>query len=247
MEPVRTKLALAAPATAVLALTLTACGGDDSKAYDAWAKEVCGPAKPQILASETARVDLGRVVPGEKPVDLQQRLSRDLGTLSAANSGLADAIENAGAPKIKNTAAMTKTRADAVSELRATAKGYGGVKDKVDALDTGDQSKFAHGLKALGADTARLGASSDAALKKLQTGDYGAAMARQPGCKKIDAKSVPQPSITASPSPSASDGGKGGKGSASPSSSASSSAKPSGTSSSKSSASPSASSSASAR
>ncbi|MFD0329875.1 hypothetical protein ACFQZC_20920 [Streptacidiphilus monticola] len=50
------------------------------------------------------------------------------------------------------------------------------------ALPSQDQARFASGLKGVSDQVSQLAALSNTALKKLQTGELGAALAKQPGC-----------------------------------------------------------------
>lgn len=199
----------------LLAASATACGSEDhTKELNTWAKKVCGPAKPQIKSAQTALADTGRVHKGEKPNELRTRLSRDIGKLVTANNKLAQAIDGAGKPAVDNG---EKLQTKAVKSLHKTASGYGRVKEKVDGLDTKKQEEFADGLTKASTRMQKLAKSSQTALKKLQRGDPGEALAKQHGCQKIDPASLPSPSASAaSPGKSGgkSDSGKedGGKG-----------------------------------
>jgi hypothetical protein len=194
---------LAVPAVLTIALTATACGSDNTEALNTWAKKVCDPAKREIGSAQTALADTGRVQQGEKPGDLQARLSGDLGTLANASNGLADAIEEAGPPKTDEGAGGEKIQKDAVRELRKSASGYSGVKKDVEGLDIDDQDKFAKGLRTAGTRVQKLAGNSASAMKKLQKGELGKAIARQPGCKRATPAASSSPSEAVSKSPSA--------------------------------------------
>ena len=57
------------------------------------------------------------------------------------------------------------------------------LKKQVDELDTKDQAKFADGLKGIATELDKLSQSGNDALKKLEEGDVGKAMAKQESCK----------------------------------------------------------------
>ncbi|MCX4748133.1 hypothetical protein OG455_21900 [Kitasatospora sp. NBC_01287] len=182
---------------ALLATGAAACSTDNSAALGNWAKQVCDGLRAPVTQSQDAMKDTGLVKDGEAPADLQKRLATDLGNLGTANQSIADAIDKAGAPKVDNGAGLQK---DAVNELRQAAQGYQDVQKKLTALPTDDQAKFADGLKSIGDQVQQLSTLSTGALGKVQTGDLGTAIAKQPGCKSQDAG----PAAGASGSPGAS-------------------------------------------
>lgn len=53
----------------------------------------------------------------------------------------------------------------------------------MEELDTKDQAKFADGLKDIATELNKLSKSGSNALKTLEEGDVGQAMAKQPSCK----------------------------------------------------------------
>ncbi|MEY9840876.1 small secreted protein [Streptacidiphilus sp. EB103A] len=179
-------LRLAAPA-ALIALGATACSSGNGAKLDAWAKTVCGGLQAPVQQSNTARADTGAVRSGESPKALQARLAADFGTLAGANTSIAQAVQQAGAPATDNGA---QTQADAVTELNQAAGGYTKVQQTIQALPSGDQAKFAAGLKGVSDQVQQLAELSTAALQKLQTGDMGTALAKQPGCKSVSTTSA---------------------------------------------------------
>ena len=225
-------LRLAAPA-ALLALGVTACSSGNGAKLDAWAKTVCGGLQDPVQQSNTALADTGAVKTGETPKALQTRLTADFGSLATANTRIAQAVQQAGAPATDNGA---QTQADAVTELNQAAGGYTKVQQTVQSLPSGDQAKFAAGLKGVSDQVQQLAELSTAALQKLQTGEMGTALAKQPGCKSVSATgaasggassiSPTTPSDSAAAGSGASSSAKPGT-SASASKSASSSAEPS--------------------
>ncbi|MFC1442938.1 small secreted protein [Streptacidiphilus sp. N1-10] len=205
-------LRLAAPA-ALLALGATACSSGNGAKLDAWAKTVCGGLQAPVQQSNTALADTGAVRTGETPKALQARLAADFGSLATANTGIAQAVQQAGAPATDNGA---QTQADAVTELNQAAGGYTKVQQTVQSLPSGDQAKFAAGLKGVSDQVQQLAELSTAALQKLQTGDLGTALAKQPGCKSVSATA----GATSATSAGAATGGASSAASASPSGSA---------------------------
>ena len=175
------KRLLAVPALgALLAFGAVGCGGDNSAQLNAWATSVCGSAKDPIAQAQAALADTGQVKEGETPADLQKRLSADVAALAGTNQQIADAIDKAGAPKVENGAGLQK---DAADELKKAAEGYLDVQKKLDALPNVDQAKFADALSKVGDQVEQLATLSTQAQNKLQSGELGAAMAKQPGCK----------------------------------------------------------------
>jgi hypothetical protein len=198
---VNRKLAAALTGTALVALAATGCGGDDNgKKLDAWAKSVCDSVRTPYDTAQAALGDMGRVKPGEKPTDLRDRLSQDMSTAATSYNKIADVVNGAGAPPVDNGEDLVKA---AAKDLKGTASSYQDLKKKVDELDTKDQAKFAAGLRGLGGDTQDLGRTSATGLAKLQRGDLGKAMAKQPGCRPDSSSGAPSGG-TAPSSPSAS-------------------------------------------
>ncbi|OKI24490.1 hypothetical protein [Streptomyces sp. CB03911] len=175
------KRLLAVPALgALLAFGAVGCGGDDSAQLNAWATSVCDSAKEPIAQAQAALADTGQVKEGEGPADLQKRLSDDVARLARTNQQIAEAIDKAGAPKVDKGGNLQK---DAVDELNKAAQGYLEVQKKLDGLPNTDQAKFADALRSVGDQVQQLATLSTQAQSKLQSGDLGAAMAKQPGCK----------------------------------------------------------------
>lgn len=76
-----------------------------------------------------------------------------------------------------------KKQTDAVKELNSISASYASLKKQVDGLDTDDQAKFADGLKDIATELDKLSKSGNDALKTLEEGEVGEAMARQASCK----------------------------------------------------------------
>lgn len=211
------KLAAALSGGAVLVLALSACSSDDSdKKVKDWAKTFCDQAQPQIKKITDANAAIEKQTADEsKPADVQKTDSTAFQQISDAYKELAASINKAGAPPVKDG---DKTQQEAAKELAASSASYADLKKKVDALDTGDQAKFADGLKGVADQLNTISKSSDDALKRLESGDLGKAMQKQPGCQKQT------PSASSSASPAA---GGGASKDASPAASAAKGAKPS--------------------
>ena len=237
-------LRLAAPA-ALIALGATACSSGNGAKLDAWAKTVCGGLQTPVQQSNTALADTGAVKSGESPKALQARLVTDFGSLATANTKISQAVQQAGAPATDNGA---QTQADALTELNQAAGGYTKVQKTVQGLPSGDQAKFAAGLKGVSDQVQQLAELSTSALEKLQTGDMGTALAKQPGCKSVSttagSTATGGASSISSPTPSGSTAAGAGASSARAGTSASASASKSAASSASKSADPSASASA---
>ncbi|MEV6020866.1 hypothetical protein AB0M09_35810, partial [Streptomyces sp. NPDC051997] len=62
-----------------------------------------------------------------------------------------------------------------------------GVAEILAQLDTKDQAKFAEGLKGIATQLGKLSQSGSDALKQLEEGDVGKAMAQQESCKSASA------------------------------------------------------------
>ncbi|MFI6702722.1 small secreted protein [Streptomyces sp. NPDC050509] len=177
------KLVAALSGGAVLLMALSGCSSEDndSKVND-WAKKVCDQVQPQLKKIADANTSIQQATSdSSKPADVQTTDSAAFQSISQAYKSLGAAVNSAGAPPVTDG---EKTQQEAVKELNSTATSYGGLKTKVDELDTKDQAKFADGLKGVADELATLSKSGDKALQKLQSGDVGKAMAKQPGCQK---------------------------------------------------------------
>ncbi|MEU9701177.1 small secreted protein [Streptomyces sp. NPDC047981] len=203
------KLAVALSGAAVLALTLSGCSDDGDKVND-WAKTVCDQAKPQIQKRADAQQLIISTAADGKPADIQAADSKAFQDIANADRALAKAIEGAGAPPVDNG---EKLQQDAVKELNSTAVAYEALKKQVDALDPSNQQKFADGLQDVADGLKKIEKMDQDALAKLQSGELGTAMAKQPGCQKATpspagsspkAGSTPSGGASAKPSGSAS-------------------------------------------
>ncbi|MFJ8645603.1 small secreted protein [Streptomyces sp. NPDC093546] len=219
------KLAAALSGGAVLMLVLSGCGGDDEDGgkVDAWAKKVCDQAQPQIQKRANAQQAIVSTAADGKPADIQAADSKAFQDIADADKALAKAVQEAGAPPVENG---EKLQQDAVKELNDTATAYEALKKQVDALDPKDQRKFADGLSTVADGLKRIEKMDQDALAKLQSGELGQAMAKQPGCQKAKATVSPtvppaKPGSAASPS-AAANASAAASASAAPSASASS-------------------------
>ncbi|MEV7103275.1 small secreted protein [Streptomyces atroolivaceus] len=197
------KLAAALSGGAVLVLTLSGCSDDDSdnKVND-WAKKVCDQVQPQLqkIANANAAIQQ-QTADNSKPADVQKTDSAAFQQISQAYKALGAAVQSAGAPPVDGG---ETTQKEAVKELNASSVAYANLKTKVDGLDTKDQAKFADGLKGIADELNKISTSGDQALKKLQSGEVGAAMAKQKGCQKPTASAPPASAPSAPASQSAS-------------------------------------------
>ncbi|MFD9219874.1 small secreted protein [Streptomyces sp. NPDC060064] len=197
------KLAAALSGGAVLVLALSGCSDDsgDSK-VNAWAKKVCDQAQPQIQKRANAQQTIISTAADGKPADIQAADSKAFQDIAAADGALAAAVKAAGTPPVDNG---EKLQTDAVNELNATAKAYLDLKKQVDALNAKDQQKFADGLQGVADGLKKIENMDQAALKKLQSGELGTAMAKQPGCQaKKTSSPAPAPDAPSEPADSSS-------------------------------------------
>ncbi|MFF7180182.1 small secreted protein [Streptomyces sp. NPDC008121] len=174
------KLAAALSGGAVLVLALSGCSDDGDKVND-WAKTVCDQAKPQIQKRADAQQLIISTAADGKPADIQAADSKAFQDIADADRALAKAVEGAGVPPVDNG---EKVQQDAIKELNATAVAYEGLKKQVDALDPNNQQKFADGLQGIADGLKKIEKMDQDALAKLQGGELGTAMAKQPGCQK---------------------------------------------------------------
>ncbi|MGP3633748.1 small secreted protein [Streptomyces sp. 24-1644] len=196
------KLAAALSGGAVLVLTLSGCSDDSDDKVNDWAKEVCDQVQPQLQKIADANADIQRqTADNSKPADVQATDSAAFQQISQAYKALGTAVDSAGPPPVDDG---ETTQKEAVKELNASSAAYAELKTKVDALNTKDQAKFADGLKDIADELNQISTSGDQALKKLQSGEVGTAMAKQKGCQKPTASSSPSAAPPASPSASAS-------------------------------------------
>ncbi|MFI8963542.1 small secreted protein [Streptomyces sp. NPDC053493] len=188
------KLAAALSGGAVMVLVLSGCSDDEGDKVNDWAKTFCDQAQPQIQKRANANQLIISTAADSKPATIQAADSKAFQDIAAADRALAKAVESAGAPPVDNG---EKVQQDAIKELNATAVAYDGLKKQVDALDTSNQQKFADGLKVVSDNLAKIQNMDQDAVAKLQAGELGQAMAKQPGCQ------TPKGSVPPSGSPKA--------------------------------------------
>ncbi|WKX71758.1 small secreted protein [Streptomyces sp. XD-27] len=178
------KLAMALSGGAALVLALTGCSDDEDeskKKADAWAKQACDDMQPQLKKIVDANVSLDKAKHEPDQKKYQKVALTAFGQISQGYSGLSKAIKDAGAPPVDDSEKLQK---DTIAKLDAAAKGFTEQRTAVQKLDTSDKGKFAKGLQDISANVEVVNKSGADALKKLQVGDLGEAMARQPGCQK---------------------------------------------------------------
>ncbi|MEU1849705.1 small secreted protein [Streptomyces sp. NPDC019990] len=184
-KPVNKKLAAALSGGAVLVLALSGCGGDGNEKLDAWAKEVCDAVQPQARKIESANASIQKETSdSSKPEDVQKTDANAFQDMSDAYKAIGSAVTKAGPPDVENG---EKKQQDAVKELNTISAAYASLKKQVDDLDTKDQGKFADGLKDIATELDKLGKSGNDALRTLEEGEVGQAMARQSSCKAATA------------------------------------------------------------
>ncbi|MER6850343.1 small secreted protein [Streptomyces flaveolus] len=180
-NPVNKKLAAALSGGAVLVLALTGCSSDDGNdKLDSWAKQVCDGVQPQAKKIEAANAAIQKETSDNStPEQVQKTDAKAFQDMSDAYKAMAGTVQNAGAPDVDNG---EKKQQDAVKELNGLSASYASLKKQVEALDTKDQAKFADGLKDVATELNKLSKSGSDALKTLEEGDVGKAMAQQPSC-----------------------------------------------------------------
>ncbi|MEV7276851.1 small secreted protein [Streptomyces sp. NPDC093111] len=179
---------------AVLVLALSGCSDDKGDKVNDWAKTFCDQAQPQIQKRADANQLIISTAADSKPVTIKAADSKAFADIAAADRALAKAVESAGAPPVDNG---EKIQQDAIKELNATAVAYEGLKKQVDSLDTANQQKFADGLKVVSENLGKIQNMDQDAVAKLQAGELGQAMAKQPGCQTPSVS--PKPGGSASP------------------------------------------------
>ncbi|MEV7860826.1 small secreted protein [Streptomyces hirsutus] len=182
-DPVNKKLAAALSGGAVLVLALTGCGGgeDNNEKLNSWADQVCGAVQPQAKKIQSANAAIQKETSDNStPEEVQKTDSKAFQDMSDAYKAIGAAVTKAGAPDVEDG---EKKQTDAVKELNSISASYASLKKQVDGLDTDDQAKFADGLKDIATELDKLSKSGNDALKTLEEGEVGEAMARQASCK----------------------------------------------------------------
>ncbi|MGV9242663.1 small secreted protein [Streptomyces sp. NPDC003710] len=185
-NPVNKKLAAALSGGAVLVLALSGCTSDGkSSASDdklgSWAKQVCDAVQPQAKKIADASTSIQKQTSDNStPEQVRKTDSQAFQDMSDAYKAIGAAVQRAGAPEVDNGAAKQK---NAVKELDGISTAYAELKKQVDGLVTKDQAKFADGLKGIATQLDKLSKSGNDALKQLEAGEVGAAMAKQASCK----------------------------------------------------------------
>ncbi|MGQ4387459.1 small secreted protein [Streptomyces sp. SAS_270] len=183
-NPVNKKLTAALSGGAVLVLALSGCSSsddDNSDKLNSWAKQVCDAVQPQAKKIEAANTAIQKETSDNStPAEVQKTDAQAFQDMSDAYKAIGAAVEKAGPPDVED--GKTK-KTNAVKELNGISAKYADLKTQVDKLDTKDQSKFADGLKGIATQLDALSQSGNDALKKLEEGDVGKAMAKQESCK----------------------------------------------------------------
>ncbi|GAA1375779.1 small secreted protein [Streptomyces beijiangensis] len=188
--------ALSGGAVLVLSVSLSGCSSDDgNKKLDDWAKTLCGQIQPQLAKSTKANQQIVATAADGKPADIQKADAAAFQDLSDADKAIAAALTKAGAPPVDNGATLQQ---NAVKELNTASAAYAALVKQVKALDTGDQQKFADGLAKVSDGLDAINKSGSGAVEKLQQGDVGKALAKQPGCKVPTSSASPSASATKS-------------------------------------------------
>ncbi|MFG2943840.1 small secreted protein [Streptomyces adustus] len=195
-NPVNKKLAAALSGGAVLAMALSGCSssGDDgsSAKLSAWAKQVCDSVQPQAKKIAAANAAIQKQTSDNSaPEDVQKTDSQAFQDMSDAYKAIGAAVDQAGAPDSGDAKNAAQKQQGAVKELNDIAASYASLKKQVDALDTKDQAKFADGLKDVASELDKLSKNGNGALKDLEAGDVGKAMAEQASCKSAASSSAP--------------------------------------------------------
>ncbi|MEZ7004599.1 small secreted protein [Streptomyces sp. AD55] len=185
-KPVNKKLVAALSGGAVLVLALTGCGGGDgNEKLDAWAKEVCDAVQPQAKKIEAANTAIQKETSDNStPEQVQKTDAKAFQDMSDAYKAMGAAVQKAGPPNVDDG---EKKQKDAVKELDSLSSAYASLKTQVEDLDAKDQAKFADGLKDIATELNKLGKNGSDALRNLEEGDVGKAMAKQPSCKSATA------------------------------------------------------------
>jgi hypothetical protein len=189
---VNKKLAAALSGGAVLVLALSACSSGSSAKddkLDPWAKQVCDAVQPQVQKIAAANTAIQKETTDQSaPADVQKADSKGFQDISDAYKAMAAAIEKAGPPDVDS--GKTKQE-NAVKELNALSASYADLGKQSDVLNTKDQAKFADGLDGVAKQLEKLSKTGTDALKELEAGDVGKAMAKQVSCKSASASASP--------------------------------------------------------
>ncbi|TQE15455.1 small secreted protein [Streptomyces ipomoeae] len=185
-NPVNKKLVAALSGGAVLVLALSGCSSDDTNdKLNSWAKQVCDDVQPQIKKIAAANASIQKETSDDSaPEDVQRADSQGFQDISDAYKAMATAIQTAGAPDVEDGEKKQKA---AVAELNQLSSAYAELKTKSDALNTKDQAKFADGLEGVATELEKLSKTGSNALKELEKGEVGQAMAKQASCKSATA------------------------------------------------------------
>ncbi|ANS66922.1 small secreted protein [Streptomyces lincolnensis] len=180
------KLAAALSGGAVLVLALSGCSSDDSsEKLNSWAKDVCDAVQPQAKKIAAANAAIQKETSDNStPEQVRKTDAQAFQDMSDAYKAIGAAVTKAGAPDVENG---EKKQRDAVKELNGLSTSYASLKAQVDKLDTKDQAKFADGLKDIATSLDKLSQTGNDALKTLEEGDVGKAMAKQESCKSASA------------------------------------------------------------
>ncbi|MFJ3922778.1 small secreted protein [Streptomyces sp. NPDC090022] len=175
------KLAAAASCGAVLMLVLSGCGDDGEQKTNDWAKKVCDSWEPELKKLEAANAEIKRVsTENSKSADVQKTDAAAFQQISDAYKALAEALNKAGAPPVKDGAAAQRAAAEGFT---AASKSYADLKTQMEGLDPADQAKFAEDLKGIAGGLKTAVKGDEEARERLKVAGVSKAMNAQKGCQ----------------------------------------------------------------
>ena len=197
-DPVNKKLAAALSGGAVLVLALSGCSDDSGdKKLDAWAKKVCDQVQPQVkkirrptppIQQATADRQQAGGGPEDRLAGLPGHLRRLQGAGRRREQGRGrrrstTARSRRRTPSRNSTAISSGVRRPEEAGRQARHQGPGEVRRRPQGRRRPSWTSSSK--------------SGDDALKKLQAGDVGKAMAKQDGCQKPTASGRRRNAVTA--------------------------------------------------
>jgi hypothetical protein len=189
-DPVNKKLVAALSGGVALLMALSGCSGVDGAVED-YAKKVCEEIPPQSQKRDSSNQVIRDAASDSSPEDVKEADSAAFQQISEAYAAMSDSLKQAGPPPVDKGKEIHR---EAVAKLAATSAAYADLKASVDGLNTDDRAEFAEGLNGVVEQLHEVNGIEEGALRKLrklQSGEVGAAMAKQPGCRRPGASSSP--------------------------------------------------------
>jgi len=166
---------------AALIVFSAACGADTVKAQ-AWAKGVCGAVRPwaQQIQSSVANAQAA-VGTSKDPAVVKPQLSKLFGNAVRATDTAIKGVERAGVPDVKDGKQIAK---DFRNALLSARNAFATAQKSVQALPTGDKTKFSAAVVRIGAALSKDYGAAGKRIDQNRSAELKAAFEKEPACTR---------------------------------------------------------------